>query len=236
MAPTTLTPERIVLGLHVAAGVVALLAGLVALSTEKGGARHRRAGRFYVRSMAVVVATVPVLFAFDPTDVARQFLVLVAIFSGYLVFSGYRALSRKRPTDEAAGADWLAAAAVAATGIGLGGWGVLQVVGGSGGPFGNIGIVMVVFGGISIAAGGNDLLAFRDADRRGPWLAAHLSRMIAGYIATVTAVSVVNFTALLPGLVPDVVAWLWPTAVGVPLIWYFAGTHTGSGPLASVVE
>ena len=46
------------LGVHIASGAVALLAGLVAAVTEKGGRRHVRAGRTYIASMAVVVTTV----------------------------------------------------------------------------------------------------------------------------------------------------------------------------------
>lgn len=65
------TLETWTLWLHIAAGVVALIAGGVAMASEKGGDRHRRAGRFYVRSMAVVVVTVPILLVFDPADFAR---------------------------------------------------------------------------------------------------------------------------------------------------------------------
>lgn len=117
----TATPEGVVLGLHIAAGVVALFAGIGALLTEKGDDRHRRAGRFYVRSMAIVVGAVPLLLAFDPTNFARQFLLLVAVFSGYFVFTGYRVLSHKRPAAGAAPVDWLAAGLMVLACLGLGG-------------------------------------------------------------------------------------------------------------------
>jgi hypothetical protein len=57
--------------------------------------------------------------------------------------------------------------------------------------------------------------------------------MVAGYVATVTAVSVVN-ASLVPA-VPEVAAWLWPTAVGVPLIWYWQAAYGDEGPLAGRV-
>lgn len=224
------TPEGIVLGIHIAAGFVALFAGAVALLTEKGGDRHRQAGRYYVRSMAIVVGTVPLLLAFDPADFARQFLLLVAVFSGYLVFSGYRVLSRKRATAEGDIVDGFAAGLVVFASLGLGGWGLSLAVAGT-----STGIVMAVFGSIGFAAGVAELGDFLNPDRRDPWMANHLARMIGGYIATVTAVSVVNFVEVMPGVVPDPVAWLWPTVVGVPLIWYWRGTYTNTGPLASIV-
>jgi hypothetical protein len=194
-----MTVETAALWTHVAAGVAALVAGVVALATEKGGRRHRQAGRVYVAAMAVVVATVLPLFALDPTFF-RAFLLLIAVFSGYFAFSGYRELARKRPSDDPAAVDWAAAVAVVAACVALGAWGVTLVAAGD-----SLGVVMAVFGGIGGALGASDLRAYwRGADRS--WLVGHLSRMVGGYIATVTAVSVVNL-----GMVPDVVAWLWPT-------------------------
>lgn len=203
-----------VLWVHIAAGVVALAAGAVALSTRKGGYRHRLAGKFYVASMAVVVATVVPLFAFDPGEFFRQFLLLVAIFSGYLVFSGYRVLSRKRPRDEAALADWIAAGAVVVACLGLAGMGGSLLADGD-----SFGAVLVVFGVIGGSFGVVDLRRFHTGGSD-EWVVDHLTRMIGGFIATVTAVLAVNLTML-----PAVVAWLLPTAVGVPLIAYWQRTY-----------
>ncbi|SDJ99204.1 DUF2306 domain-containing protein [Natronorubrum texcoconense] len=218
------TLESVTLWAHIAAGVVALLAGLVAVVTVKGGRRHRRAGRIYVASMGIVVGTVLPLLAFEPSS-NRIFLTLVAVFSGYFAFTGYRVLARKRPTDEAETVDWTAAVLVVGACLFLGGWGVGFLVGGN-----SFGTVMIVFGLIGLVVGVSDLLAFRDSDRREPWLNDHLGRMMGAYIATVTAVSVVNFTAVSP-----VVSWLWPTAIGVPLIWYWSRKYANTGPFARLV-
>lgn len=215
--------ETVALWVHVAAGALALVAGGLALATEKGGQRHVRAGRVYVGSMAVVVATVFPLFVLDPTTF-RTFLLLVAVFSGYFVLSGYRALVRKRPGDDPAFVDWAGAVAVAGASLALGGWGAALLASGD-----SFGVVMAVFGTIGALVGVADLRAFRaGADRL--WLVDHLSRMVAGYVATVTAVAVVN-----AGPVPSVVAWLAPTAVGVPLIWYWQAAYGDAGPLAGRV-
>jgi hypothetical protein len=205
------TAEGWTLWLHVAAGVVALLSGIGALATAKGGPWHRRAGRSFVVSMGVVVGTVVPLLAFDPTPF-RVFLTLVAVFSGYLAFSGYRVLSRKRPTDEPQAVDWFATAGVVLACAGLGGWGLSLVRGGD-----SFGLVMVVFGGIGLVFGVGDVWTFRTGGRREVWTVSHLQRMIAAFIATVSAVSAVNLADLL-----GVVAWLWPTIVGTPLIVYWA--------------
>jgi len=215
--------ETAVLWTHIGAGVLALLAGGVALATEKGSHRHRRAGRVYVAAMAVVVVTVLALFAFEQSFF-RTFLLLVAVFSGYFAFSGYRALARKRPSDGPAAVDWAGAVAVVAACVALGAWGLARLAIGD-----SLGVVMVVFGALGLAVGVADLRAFRAAASESR-LVSHLSRMVGAYIATVTAVSVVNL-----GTAPAVVAWLWPTAVGVPLIWYWQAEHGGVGPLAGRV-
>jgi hypothetical protein len=47
-----------------------------------------------------------------------------------------------------------------------------------------------------------------------------MGNMVGAYIATVSAFSVVNFTFL-----PPMVRWLWPTAVGVPLIFIWIRSY-----------
>jgi uncharacterized membrane protein len=203
--------ETTTLLVHVGAGALALLAGVGALATEKGGPRHRQSGRTFVRAMAVVVATSLLLFALDPTSF-RGFLALVAVFSGYLAFSGYRVLARKRPDDGAGRVDWAAAACVLLACLGMAGWGVVRLTDGS-----TFGSVLVVFGGIGVAMGGNDARRFQTDDGPTAWVPLHLTRMIAAFIATVSAVSAVNLTGALGFL-----AWLWPTILGTPLIAYWA--------------
>ena len=81
----------VVFAVHILAGIVALGAGLGAILTRKGGRRHCLAGRVYALTMGVVVVT-----AFPMAYWASNwFLLAIAVFSGYLVFGGYRARSRR---------------------------------------------------------------------------------------------------------------------------------------------
>jgi uncharacterized membrane protein len=201
--------ERAVLGVHIAAGFLALFAGGGAFGTRKGGRYHRRFGRIFVASMAVVSVSALVLYPFDP-GFLRLFLSLVAVFSFYFAFSGYRALSRKRPADDAAAVDWLAAGLYGLASVGLlvlGGW---RLLGGSG-----FGVVLLVFGALGGVFTLVDVRSFRGERARGDWVGEHVTRMGGGYIATVSAFSAVNF-----GFLPPVVRWLWPTLLGVPLLIY----------------
>jgi len=210
------TLEEWTLWLHIAGGTVALLAGIGALVTNKGGLRHRQAGTVFLVSMSIVVGTVFVLLPLDPTPF-RGILALVALFSGYLAFSGYRALSRKRPAQTEHPVDWIAAGSVILACIGLSVWGLTWFLDGR-----SFGIVMLVFGGIGVAFGTIDIRLFQTSDVE-EWMVNHLQRMIGAFIATVSAVSAVNLTPVM-----GIAAWLWPTAVGVPLIYYWSKKYSST--------
>lgn len=204
------TAETLTLWVHVAAGFVALFGGLGALASRKGGRRHRRFGRAYVYAMAVVSGSALVLFGFEQsTD--RQFLSLVAIFSFYFAYSGYRVLSRKRPTDDPAAVDWTALGLFGVASVGLVVLGALQYVAGA-----SLAVVVLVFGGIGVAFTASDFRTFRADPEPGGWVTEHVVRMGAGYIATVTAFATVNFTFL-----PEIARWLGPTVVGSAIIVYY---------------
>ena len=94
--------------IHIVAGMLALGLAPAAMLTVKGGRAHRRWGKIYFWSMAVVAATAVSLGLWRP----KIFLALLAVFSFYLAFSAYRALFRKRPAPGQGprAIDWAAAA------------------------------------------------------------------------------------------------------------------------------
>lgn len=94
--------------------------------------------------------------------------------------------------------------------------GGLRALGGS-----DFAIVLLVFGGIGAVFAILDVRGFRRERDPGAWVGDHVTRMGAGYIATVTAFSSVNFLFL-----PTVLRWLWPTLLGTPLLAYLARAYT----------
>ena len=89
---------RVLLGLHIAAGTLALVVVPIVMSVHKGGRIHRRLGLVYVYAMFVVGATAVVVGPFFKD----YFLLLIAVFSSYLTFSGWRVLARKDPARQPA--------------------------------------------------------------------------------------------------------------------------------------
>jgi uncharacterized membrane protein len=203
------TSMAIVRLVHIAAGMLALFVAPVAMATTKGGPAHRRWGKVYFWMMAVVAATAIPLSFYRPA----LFFALIAVFSFYGAFYGYRALYRKRRREGAGatGWDWAAAIVVLIVSGGLIVLGLVEPPAAWERP----GTVAVVFGVIGAAFAGRTLWRFaRPSGDRQAWWFNHMGGMLGSYIATVTAFSVVNFTAL-----PITVRWLWPTAIGVPLIF-----------------
>jgi hypothetical protein len=193
---------------HVVAGTIALLVAPVPMLTAKGGGTHRRWGKVYFWAMAVVALTAVVLAIWRPV----VFLALLAVFSFYSAFYGYRALFRKRPRDGrgATPLDWAAAVAMLAASAAMAVLGIVR----PSPAWERVGVVAVVFGVFGIVLAGLDFRRFAwPPEDRNAWWFAHMRGMLGSYIATVTAFSVVNFTVL-----PTSVRWLWPIVIGTPLI------------------
>ena len=194
--------------IHIAAGTVALMLAPLAMLTVKGGRAHRRWGKIYFWSMAAVAATAVVMALWRP----KIFLALLAVFSFYMAFSGYRTLGRKRPAQGQGptALDWTAALLTFAVSAVMAVLGLIR----PGEAWQRLGIVPVVFGALGMILAGLDIGKFvRPPTDRNAWWFAHMGGMLGSYIATVSAFSVVNFTFL-----PTAARWLWPTVIGTPLI------------------
>ncbi len=77
------------IALHVLAGTVALVVGLLALAVRKPSARHFRYGRYFLYLLAVVVGTGFTGLLFFRSS---SFLLMLTLGAGYAVYAGYRAV------------------------------------------------------------------------------------------------------------------------------------------------
>jgi uncharacterized membrane protein len=200
---------KMFLTIHIAAGASSFLLAPVALATAKGGKQHKRWGMVYLWSMGVVALTALPLSFFFPV----RFLALVAVFSFYFAFSGYRVLRLKELArgGSAEPIDWIAGVVTFATSALLAwlSWfrphsiEVIRMVG-------------VVFGVIGMSASAKQMLSFVWKPKEKMfWWYTHLGNFIGSYIAAWSAFSVVT---LGPMLGNHWYVWLWPVMVGVPSI------------------
>ncbi len=187
--------------LHIVAGMSALLTGLVAILTPKGGKQHRFTGKIFFVAMLVVA-----LSAFVIAIVKNiPFLLAIGMFSFYLNYFGYRVLKNREAKFK--WQDWL----VVAFSLGSACYMVSSA-----------NIVLTVFGGLlGYLLVGNVWPQFRGEEKlkevRRKRVLIHLGYMTGTYIATFTAFLVVNINFVKPGWI----VWLLPTAVGLPVIIYY---------------
>ena len=196
----------VLLPIHILSGALALVSAAVALCSVKGKRTHILSGIIYFWSMVTIFLTaIPMSIA--SSDI---FLFLIAIFSFYLAFAGMR-FARNRngvPTRS----DWLAVFSMILSGIGMWILAAFYLANEN-----SQSIVLIVFGFLAISIGYTDYKSHKDESATGkPRIAKHLTNMLGGTIAVVTAVLVVN-----PPFDPEWVWWVLPTTAITPIIFWW---------------
>ena len=201
--------EKPLLYLHILAGLISLGIAYVLLFIKKGNKRHKKLGMIYVYGMSTIFVTaipLSLLGEFNP------FLFVVAIFSFYLAFSGYRQGRDRNGAREQI--DKVLGVFITATSILFYSMAVsLYLIEDS------MWITSVVFGSIALGMGINDFRRMKIVERPDFYdrTNLHLNLMLAGTIATTTA-----FIVTLNPFSIDWLNWVAPTIVGTPIIIYFS--------------
>jgi len=196
---------KVLVGLHVLFGSIAVIGMIIAWTTKKGGLWHKRGGKAYVVGMAGAL----ILAAVVSIATSNVFLFFVGVFSAYLVFTGVRIAMAK--SSVRTGLDKTVSNVVLLTGVLMLAYSAYSLTTDS-----SMTVVLAVFGCIAIG------LAYADIRRGDAWpkgkerIVLHLNRMGAASIATVTAVFVVNVQTN-----PAWIAWMLPSVVGSFVITHF---------------
>lgn len=205
---------------HIVAGTLALLSGPIAMMKQDGGKIHRLAGKTFYRSM-MAVAVSGLGMAWYKSSL---FLVLIAMFSFYLTFTGYRALSLKKLHNgvKAGWQDWTALIVCGIFGVFQLMTGVSHVIAGE-----SFGIVSIVFGSIFTLRIYSDYRRFTvDSGDKKTWLYVHIGNMMGAYIAALTAFLVQNIH-----IEPAFIVWIAPSVIISPLISVTIGKFRRGKPL-----
>ena len=197
---------QILLPIHILAGTIALLCAALAVTSEKGKKLHVLSGRTYFWCMvAIFLTAIPMSII-----TSNIFLFLIAIFSFYLAFAGMRFARNRKGV--ATTLDWTAVGLMMLSGLGM--W-ILSAI-----YFSNNNsqyIVLLVFGFLAIALGYADFRSYKNKTATGKKrLSRHLTNMMGGTIAVITAVLVVNVD-----LEPAWVWWVLPTLLITPVIFWW---------------
>lgn len=203
---------NILLFLHISSGMIAFVAAPIAMSVAKGGNNHRQFGKIFFYCMNVLC---PSAFAMSIMH-ANMFLFMIAGFSYYLVLSGYRWLNKKGITGikNITKADYSLLILAALFNTSLLGFAIYSIYQNTSNPFGYISFVFGLIGLLFVRSNYKQFSS--ESTPKYAWVLNHIGGMVGGYVATVSAFSVVNFHFL-----PEIVRWLWASVIGVPLIFYW---------------
>ena len=197
---------QILLPIHILAGIVALISAALSVLSEKGKKLHVLSGKTYFWCMVAIFLTAIPMSIIS----SNIFLFLIATFSFYLAFAGMRFARNRKGV--ATILDWIAVCLMILSGIGM--W-ILAAI-----YFLNSNmqyIVLLVFGFLAIALGYVDLRSYKNESATGKErISRHLTNMMGGTIAVITAVLVVN-----PPFEPEWVWWVIPTVLITPVIFWW---------------
>jgi uncharacterized membrane protein len=201
---------KILLTLHIIGGTVGLTCGFINMIRKKGDKTHKLVGKGFLYGMLTAGFMSFALSILHP----NPFLFMVGILTIFLVGTGQRYLSLKNldKGQKPLMVDWALSLMMLVGGIAFVGIGINHLIQGD-----TFGIVFTVFGLLGLRNVFKDFNIYQGKiSVKNYWLIEHIGRMSGGFIASVTAVLVVNGKYF--SFIPDVLLWLLPTIVITPLI------------------
>ena len=198
---------KIILIIHIICGCAGLFTGTINIARKKGDKPHFLVGKIFFISMVINAIAGFVMSIMHE----NLFLLIIAVFSFYMVCSGQRILALKNllQNQKPKIIDYCLTIGMLLFGIGFIIYGIFMLINKN-----SFGSVLLIFGLISLFFVRTDFRFFKGFTKyKNYWLIVHLQRMIGGYIASVTAfiVTVDKFNL-------GIVGWLLPTVILVPLI------------------
>lgn len=198
--------------LHISAGSLALISGLISILFRRKIRYHRPFGKLYFLCMTIIFITALVMASVN----FNLFLLFIGIFTYHSSLTALRSLKLKtlhlgqKPMKQ----DWIIEICNCLANAGLLSLGIYSAIEGRL----QEGIVAIAFSVIGLRNSQQNIrrLKGRVTDNS-YWLTAHIAGMLGSYIGAITAFTVNNNRWL--GL-PDAVAWLGPSLVLVPFIIY----------------
>lgn len=206
--------EQVLVISHVIAGITSLLSGIIAgFFGRKGGKLHRQVGKVFFWCMFWVFISAMLIISFVQFS---SFLMVIAVFSFYMAFSGYRALKIKK-TRKVQLMDWSAGIITLLFGLFMIGMGINYLIP----EFSSvIGYLCLFFGFFTAKTAWENLQMFRKIETLDKmwWWFAHMSSMSGSLIAATTAFLVQNGEIFNFPNKLGWVLWVLPAFVGFPIV------------------
>ena len=199
---------KILIYIHAFLGGLGLITGIGSIIVKKGCSLHKKLGKlFSIGMIGSSVISMPI--AMMPNH-ENLFLLLIGLFTVYLVLIGNRALAFKIKT-EADVVDKVISGSMLFFSILMLGIGLYTFLNTN-----TMGILYVFFGGFGLLLTLKDFQFYRNPQKtKNAWLISHIGKMIGALIASFTAF-------IIAGLhIGNLVAWTLPTVLGTIYIIYW---------------
>jgi len=196
---------KIIIYIHVITGTLAMIAGTVSMIARKGSNIHKKSGLLFFYSL-LISDVISLIVAVMPEH-ENPFLFCIGVFTLYLIMGGYLALRYKQKIVNLT-VDKILSGTMLITGLVMIFYPIIQ--------FGKFNIVLGIFGMIGITMSLIDFNRYRNPTKLcEQYLQLHLSKMIGGFIASITAFIVAN------GVLSGLIGWLSPGVIGGLVIAYW---------------
>ena len=202
--------------IHIAAGVISLVTGLISILSLKGGKVHKKSGKIYFYSMTIVFVTAIIIASYR----FNRFLFLIAFLSYYSVFAGVRKLRLKNlhKNQKPKWFDWTAGIFNGIANLFFIGLGIYYSI--ENGFFSGGALLSVGFGIGGLLISYVNLKPFIIKPNKSyHWYLSHIGNMFGGYIATSTAflsTLISKYEIMNPFL-----GFALPSIIGVPVLIYW---------------
>lgn len=194
---------------HAFFGGLGLIAGMGSVITKKGSTVHKRFGMAFTVSM-LISCVLSLVVASMPNHI-NSFLLMMGVFTIYMVVTGNRALLYKpHLKSQASFIDYFFSAVMLA-------WSVFMVIRGISTFFTEhvIDILPLIFGSIGMSLSRQDFKFYKSFQTsKTAWLTKHITKMMGAFIASITAFIVAGIG------IHSLIAWLLPTVIGSLYITY----------------
>lgn len=208
--------RTLLLVVHITAGSLSLILFWIPIFSRKGGARHRKTGRWYAYAMMVVVCTAAILsviMLIQGDRVVASILVFLSLITAHPLWEGWAMLrQRNTPTSRFRSIQRTFAASTLILGVlFLMGWHYTTDT------------LFLVFGCIGTVAGSLNLWSSLRSSINKPWIQTHYEGMLFSGGAAYTAFLAFGARAVFPAIESGAwgfLPWILPTVlVFVGVAW-----------------
>jgi uncharacterized membrane protein len=201
---------KVLIIIHVFAGINALLSGALAMALKNKIANHRIAGKVYFISMNIIFVSGVILSLYR----SSLFFLFISFFVYHSVLTGFRALKLKnmyrgqKPEKK----DWAIEIFMGVSNFSFFAYGIYSYMNGHGADA----LIPTIFGLFGLRAVVKNIRRFiYTPNDPTHWLQVHVGNMMGSYIGAVTAF-LVNQTPHIP--IHPVILWFTPSIIIAPII------------------